>query len=188
MKRILVAVTAVAALSGCVGNSFNGTVLGNSLSVADAVFALLRDGTGKSQGLSVILSDKANICSTLKANRVPKAASGLGMTLFSVNAAGELLAPDKGDYTVITATPTSAGKYTWGSFSKTDSNCTGILTDAQTEARSGIIKVTDFKAETGGTLTGTFDITFGGQGDKVTGTIAATYCDLTTLPQTPNCE
>lgn len=188
MKRILVAVMVVAGLSGCIGNSFNGTVLGNNLPVADAVFALLRDGTGKSLGLSVILSDKANICSTLKANRVPKSASGLGMTLFSVNAAGELLAPDKGDYTVISVDPTSPGKYTWGSFSKTDGNCTPILTAAQTEAKSGLFKVTDFKAETGGMLTGTFDITFGGQGDKVTGTVAATYCDLTTLPQTPNCE
>lgn len=186
MMKTLMAAVSMVALVGCAG-SVNGTVGGVQLSVADAIFAILKDDAGKSAGAIVVLSDKPKICDSLKANREPKTATTMYTTLFRFSAT-EALAPDVADYTVIDSNPTSAGAYAFAGFSRTDSNCTNTLSASASSGKSGLVKLTAIKGETGGTASGTFDITFGA-GDKVTGNFNASYCDITKLATTnPNCE
>jgi hypothetical protein len=175
----------MAGLSGCAG-SVNGTVGGVQLSVADAIFGVFKDGSGKSTGAFVILADKPKICDGLRANRVPKSSTSLFFSLSRVTQT-DVLAPDVGDYTVIDGLPTAGGNFSYASFDRSDANCTNTLSGSASSGKSGLIKVTNFKGETNGTANGTFDVTFGA-GDKVTGNFNATYCDITTIQQNPNCE
>jgi hypothetical protein len=166
----------------------NGTVGGVSLSVADAIFAVLRDGTGKQAGLLVAMSDKPNICDSLKANRQPKSATALTMAFVRYNAQFETLAPDVGEYSVLSAEAPGAGNFAAAVFSRSDANCTNTISNDASVAKSGLIKLTNLKAETNGTAVASFDMTFGA-GDKVTGSFNARYCDIVSLSTTaPNCE
>lgn len=185
MRRMLQAMSMVA-MAGCSG-SMNGTVGGISMSVSDAIFAILKDGGGKSIAAVVVMSDKPKICDSLKANREPKTATALSMTLFRFSDT-DYLAPDVGDYTVVDSNPTSAGSFASADFARTDSNCTNTISGNASGGKSGLIKVTAIKGETNGNASGTFDITFGA-GDKVTGNFNASYCDISMLPTAkPNCE
>jgi hypothetical protein len=187
MKKMTLVVGLFGAmLSGCAG-SVNGTVGGVNLSVADAIFAVLKDDAGKSIAALVVLADKPKICDNLKANREPNSATALSLTLFRFSAT-DYLAPDPADYTVVdtnTNPPMGAGSYTSASFNRTDTTC---KPSTEGSGKSGLVKLTNLKAETNGVANGTFDITFS-TGDKVTGNFNATYCDLAKLPQTmANCE
>lgn len=184
MKRLMTLVMAVS-MVGCSG-SVNGSVGGVSLSVADAIFGTIKGNDGKIFAATVFMADKPKLCDSLKANRQPKQMTALQITFLRTSDT-EFLAPDVGEYTVrdnvLTPNSLSAG----ASFARTDANCTNTLSANATDAKSGLVKVTNFKAETNGNAAGTFDITFG-SGDKVTGNFNASYCDLSSLSETPNCE
>lgn len=186
MMRKLIAAVSLVAMVGCSG-SVNGTVGGVSLSVADAIFAVFKDDAGKTQGLLVVMADKPNICTALKANREPKSATSLSFSLFRVNDSFEILAPDVGDYTVKEPPVTSAGSFAYANFARTDSNCTNTLSSSASTAKSGLVKLTALKAESNGTASGTIDMTIGA-GDKITGNFNATFCDITKIQANPNCE
>ncbi|MFO0594313.1 MAG: hypothetical protein U0228_03385 [Myxococcaceae bacterium] len=185
MKRMMLMVAAIAALSGCSG-SVSGTVGGNSLPVADAIFAVLKDTAGKTTGAIIVLADKPKICDSLKANREPKSSTSMFFSIARITAT-DSLAPDVGDYTVIDTLPTAAGSFAFAGFSHTDTNCTNTLSGSASTGKSGLVKVTNFKGDSTGSANGTFDVTFGG-GDKVTGSFNATFCDISTLQSNPNCE
>lgn len=185
MKRLL-AVVSMVAMAGCSG-SMTGTVGGVSLNVSDAIFGVLKDDAGKSFAAYVVMADKPKICDNLKANRNPKTATSLALTLYRFSAT-DFLSPDVGEYTVIDTTPAGAGSYASADFTHSDSDCRNTLADSAASGKSGLIKLTSIKGETNGSANGTFDITFGA-GDKVTGNFNASYCDLSKLPTaTPNCE
>lgn len=186
MARILVAALLAVGMVGCAG-SVSGTVAGNNLAVADAVFAVLKSD-GKAQALLVALSDQPKICDSLKANREAK--NSTTMTMAFLRSSGlEVLAPDVGDYTVAeTAFRAGDGNKASASFNRYDSTCEDTIASDKRGSKSGLIKVTNLKAEANGTANGTFDITFG-SGDKVTGSFNATYCDIDVLATSnPNCE
>lgn len=184
MKRLML--VPMVAMVGCSG-SMSGTVGGISLSVSDAIFAVLKDDAGKSIAAFIVMADKPKICESLKANREPKTATALALTVYRFSAT-DYLAPDVGEYTVVDANPTSAGSYASANFSHTDSNCTNTLANSAANGKSGLVKLTSLKGETNGNASGTYDITFGA-GDKVTGSFNASYCDISKLPATtPNCE
>jgi hypothetical protein len=186
MKRLLMTVSMLSFLFvGCSG-SVNGQVGGVSLTVADAIFAVLKDDAGKSTGLFVVLADKPKLCDSLKANREPKSSTSLVFALSRVSDTS-FLAPDVGDYTVIDQNPTQAGNFAFGSFSRTDSNCTNTLSTAAAGAKSGLVKLTALKGEANGVASASFDVTFGG-GDKITGNFNASFCDISKLQPSPNCE
>lgn len=186
MKQMTLVVGLFAAmLSGCAG-SVNGTVGGVNLSVADAIFAVLKDDAGKSLAALVFLADKPKLCDSLKANREPKQATSLVLAMARYNANGEVLAPDVAEYTVNNS-PTSGGDYATGYFARTDANCTNTLANDAATGKSGLVKVTNFKGDSTGSANGTFDITFG-SGDKVSGNFNATYCDISKIQTNPNCE
>jgi hypothetical protein len=185
MMTLLLGLTV--ALSGCSG-SVNGTVAGFSLSVADAIFAVLKDQNGKATGALIVMADKPRICDSLKANREPKSSMGLSIAIARVSAM-DSLAPDIGDYTVLSATqaPMNAGNFAYAGFNRNDTTCTSTIAPEAGSAKSGIVKVTNFKGEANGAANGTFDITFG-SGDKVTGNFNATFCDISMVQGNPNCE
>lgn len=185
MKRITMAFVSMLAMAGCAG-SVNGQVGGVSLNVSDAIFAILKNDQGKSTGMLVIMADKPKLCDSLKANREPKQSTALFMTMSRVTET-DSLAPDVGEYTVIDGIPSRAGNYSYASFSRTDANCTNTLSSSTSGAKSGLIKVTNLKGEANGSANATFDITFG-SGDNVKGNFNATYCDISTLQNNPNCE
>lgn len=185
MRRMMVAVPVMAML-GCSG-SMSGSVGGVTMNVADAIFAVLKDDNGKSVAALIIMADQPKICDSLKANRQPKSATALVLSLFRI-ANNDFLAPDVGDFTAIDTNPSGAGSYARANFSHTDSNCTNTLANNASTGKSGLIKLTNIKGEANGAANGTFDITFGA-GDTVKGSFNATYCDLTKLPATtPNCQ
>jgi hypothetical protein len=180
-----------AALVGCGGaGSFNGEVDDKPLSVKDSIFVPFRNAQGNTETIGLLMSDSPDLCATLKAGRKPRNATFFVATLFSINAQGGLLAPDKDPYTVLAANPTAAGSYAEVFFFKHDANCSSVV-DIGTEGygRSGIIDVTELRNERNGVLTGTFDITFGNQSDKVKGDFRADYCDTTNTDfSTLSCE
>ncbi len=184
MVRMSIFVWMAALLTGCAG-SVNGKVADVSLNVADAIFAVLK-ADGKSIATVVVLSDKPKLCETFKANREPKSATALITTLFRFSDSA-YLAPEVGDYTVVGYDPTTAGSYAQSFFSRTDANCTNTISVDASRGKSGLIKLTAFKDAKNGTAGGNFDITFG-EGDRLTGSFNASYCDISELPQSPNCE
>lgn len=194
MKRItwlVAAMTVISAFSGCGGGSVNGNVSGISLNVLDSIFVVIKDDAGKTQGVTVLMGDKPNICDTLKANREPKSATTLVFSMFNAkfeNGVGSYLAPDVGSYTVIDMPTSIGGQFTFAAFGRTDANCTASLTGAASQGKSGLVKVSQLTASAGGSLTGTFDVSIGTQADKLTGNINAKYCDASKIPDKLNCE
>ena len=185
MKRLVTMLVAVAALSGCAG-SVNGTVGGVNMSVSDAIFAVLKNPMGQTVAAIVVLADKPKVCDSLKANREPKQSTSLSIFLARYNNDGDPLAPDAVEYTVNNQ-PTTGGNYSTAFFNRTDANCTNTLSSDASTAKSGLVKVTNFKGDSSGSANGTFDVTFGG-GDKVTGSFNATFSDISALGLNPNCE
>lgn len=186
MRRLMMAVSMLV-VSGCAG-SVNGQVGGISLAVSDAIFAILKDSSGKSTGALIVMGDKPKICDSLKANREPKSSTGLFLTLYRFSET-DYLSPDVGEYTTVApGTQSSAGSFASAFFSRTDSDCRPTIAGNASSGKSGLIKLTNIKGEANGTANATFDITFGA-GDKVTGNFNATYCDISMLPTAdPNCE
>jgi hypothetical protein len=172
-------------LVGCAGSA-DGKVAGHSLAVADAIFDTLKED-GKNVGLIVIMADKPNICDSLKANRQPKGATFMQLTLLRITDS-EVLAPDVADYTVKEGLGafTSKGNNAAVEFVRQDSSCATTISGNAGDGKSGLIKLTNLKAETGGTANATFDITFGDGNLK--GGFNAQYCDLSSLSNSPNCE
>lgn len=176
---------------GCGGpGSFNGTVDGKSLSVADAVFVPLNDSNGNKVGVVLVMSDVPDICSAMKANRAPKGATSATFVLMRFGSDGKVLAPDVGDFKLtdnLDAQPTE--NIGFGGFSKSDANCTNEVASDHSGAKSGLVKVDSIELKSGGALSGTFDATFGTQNDKATGSFNAEYCDApTTRDSKANCE
>lgn len=193
-KLSLVLLASLVVLSGCFGpGSVSGTVGGVSLNVQDAIFYVIKDDAGKTQGIALALADKSAVCTTVKANRQPKSATSISFGLFNVKvdgAATTLLAPDVGDYTVTnnSADLAKGGRWAIGAFDKVDANCTSSMATSATTGQSGLVTVTTLKSEASGTAEGTFDVSFGTQKDKVTGRFSAGYCDLAKTPTNPSCE
>lgn len=185
MARILVAALLAVGMVGCAGSA-DGKVAGHSLAVSDAIFGLLKDNSGKNIGLQVILADKPNLCDTAKANRRPKSATALSFLLVRIGDT-EVLAPDAVDYTVREGFDffTTKGNNAAVDFEREDSSCASTIGGSAGTGKSGLVKVTNVKAEAGGSANATFDVTFGDGSLK--GSFNATYCDLSAY-NNPNCE
>ncbi len=180
----------VAALLLCVAcapGSFNGTVAGNGLDVQDVVFIPMKDTGGAIKGVMVGMSDVFDICTLMKANKEPKNATTVTFSVMTLNADYTFATPAAGDYPIRTTVPAS-GNYAGGGFAKLDSTCTDTIADPQGTAQSGTVKVSSITLEAGGTMSGTFDVTFG-TSDTATGSFAAAYCDAPLdSGTTPTCE
>lgn len=176
------------ALVGCGPfNTFEGNVSGVTLSVKDAIFYNPKvDGNIRST--VIYLTDKENLCASLKANRTNKNLTGLAMVLIRSNADGTILAPTTGEYSVVKDLTTMPQMGAWASFNKSDANCTNSLTTESSLGQSGTVKVDKMDATANGAITGTFDITFGTQKNLTKGSFSARYCDISETPEKPSCE
>ncbi|MFT3842375.1 MAG: hypothetical protein QM723_35620 [Myxococcaceae bacterium] len=190
MRTTLIAVAAVT-LSACAGNSFDGKVAGESISIKSAAFLQNRDGDGKPTSAMVLVADVEGGCDYIKSNRNPKNGTYVRFILYNRDTgSGSELAASKGDYTVIDYNVnflTQKGLFATSVFTKNDTNCSNVLAAKNADAKSGVIKVDSFKAEAGGNISGSFDITYGDQADHITGGFNAQFCDATFSTQ-PNCE
>lgn len=177
----------VAALSGCPG-SVSGTVSGIGLTVSDTIFYPVKDNAGKTTNLIILLADKGNLCSMLKANRQPKSATGLQIVFYRWGTDNTVLAPDTGDYTVVPGgtSVSNGGNYAMASFMHFDANCSNTLSADAAAGKSGLVKLTSVNSAVNGSASGSFDITFGT--DRVTGGFSGAYCDMGSLPNNPSCE
>ncbi|MGV3625450.1 MAG: hypothetical protein ACO1OB_31860 [Archangium sp.] len=185
MARILVAALLAVGMVGCAGSA-EGKVAGHNLAVADAVFATLKDDDGKNLVMLLVMADKPNLCDGLKANRTPKEATSLTMQMVRVGG-GEILAPDVGEYTVRDSLSINMGNNATADFGRQDSSCTDTVANSAGESKSGLIKITNLRAEKGGTANGTYDISFGDGALK--GSFNASYCDINVLATgNPSCE
>lgn len=188
MKRITFVLAAALVFSACGGpGHMDGTVAGINLSVKDAIFALIKDSSGNTAGMFMVMADKPDLCATVKANRQPKELTGLMFSMVQYTDTATVLAPDVGEYTVINAAPPRGGRYVGAMFAHTDANCTSTIAQAAGTGSSGLVKLTSLKTETGGYASGTFDVTFGSS-DKVTGSFNAAYCDVSPGSSTARCE
>lgn len=186
MSKKLTLLALAALLTGC--NSFNGRVGGTDLAVADALFFPFKDSNGAVIGASFIMSSKPRLCDSLKGNRIPRNSVYMVASVGRYTATGAT-APDVGDYTVTTASVTSPGNYAAALFVSLDANCNSLLNSSASFGQSGLIKVQGYQPQMGGSMNGTFDITFGSQNDKTNGSFNAQFCDLATnFPSNPNCE
>ncbi len=172
------ALLALASLCACGGpGSFNGQVANNPLGVRDAVFSVAKDNKGNPLYALLILSDVADSCATLKANRNPKTATYLAITLYRFSSSG-ILAPDVAEYGVAASLPLlTSGNWASGTFTRNDPNCTNTIAAKSAVTKSGLLKVQAYKAGPGGVLGGNFDLTFGDQADKASGAFSASFCD-----------
>ncbi len=187
IKALVIACSSLLVACGSPGD-FKGKVDDRELSVEDAVFLPLKDDAGKTLGVMLYMVDQPDICSTLKANRDPK-----NTTVFSallVRSNGEqVLAPEEGDYTVTNNfLNVGSGNHALAIFGKNDANCDNAVSGDRGIGRSGIINVKELALGSDGAMSGTFDITFGSQGDKVSGSFNAAYCDVNMESFNPNCE
>lgn len=177
---------------GCGGpGSFNGEVTGIKLAVNDAAFVPVRTDTGEIWGTALVLTDVADLCADMKALRDRKNATYLSFSVFRTNGSSSgwpFLSPDKGTYTVIDGNATSLPtNFAYSEFWKNDANCQNVVASDRSDGRSGTVDVESIAFQSDGSMTGKFDVTFGVQADKVTGTFNASYCDPPTAT-TFNCE
>ena len=192
VPRIGFVSTSLLLAMGCGGpGSFNGEVSGHKLVVNDAVFAPFKDHVGII-GVYLVMSDGEELCTDLKANRVRRNTTAAGFNIFRTHESGSgtFLSPDKRTYTVVDILDRSPppAAYTYCGFRKIDENCNYVLPDSSALGQSGTVDVESIAFENDGWMTGEFDVIFGTQNDRVTGSFNASYCDATLTLTTPNCE
>lgn len=190
MRRKLAFLAVVSGFTAACGGpgSFNGTVDGKSLTVEDAIFVPDKDSNGKTTGVFLVLADVPDLCSVVKANRDPKGATWVMFGLARYSSDGKVLAPDKGEYKVVSELSGNLnGNVAAGVFNKSDANCSNEVPSDRRSAKSGLLTVDSIDLKQDGSMVGTFDVTFGTQADKVTGSFHATYCDFD-IDSKPNCE
>ncbi len=175
------------ALAACGPGSFDGTVSGIKLDVKSAVFLQGKDGNGSPNSAWLALADVSNPCDMLKANRMQKSGAYALFVLEQFDANNKAIQPGVAEYTVTDNIFTFSGNVAFANFVKNDTNCTNTLQSKNSTGRSGLIKVTSYKGATGGSIGGSFDVTFGDQNDKVTGSFNAPFCEAE-IPNNPNCE
>jgi len=194
MSRLLTTLTVACLAAACgpsTGSStFVGTVGGAALSVKESFFSPLRSSNGTVNGLGVVLGDQTGLCTQLKSNRTIKNMTYTIIFLANVNANLVTTAPSgPGEFVVMTGQGgLPAGNDAQSFFAKLDGTCKNTLTAEQTVGQSGLVKVTSLTASTGGSVRGSFDITYGTQKDKTSGTLDAPFCELPIMTSMPSCE
>jgi hypothetical protein len=153
-----------------------GTVAGNALEVKSA----LTVSEGGVRNNIIFLSDKEGRCESALGGRRPKNETALGIALvrydFSTTPPSYLpIAP--GDYRVQTDSNFSTNwtQYAVVEFGNGDANCEEMLSSDLRRAVSGLVTIASIDSS-GGITSGSFDLTIGKQGDRLTGSFDATAC------------
>jgi hypothetical protein len=147
------AVLIPAALCGCgPGNTLEGKIDGQALSVRDAVFFDQSSGT-PSDKLLVAMSDRPNLCEDLNAGAIHPETIYFYIVL---SQQGTPLGPWPGDY-VVAYSGGTADKLAYVLFDAFGSTCS---LENQGPASSGTVSLDEYKKESSGVMRGTFDLLF----------------------------
>ena len=173
-----------AVLAGCGGGpgSFQGNVSGMTLDVKDSLFLAHKNSSGQVAALVLIMTSKAGLCEAMKSGSNLSSLTYFQATL-AQTASGQSETPTAGDFTVTNGSSIQP-KFALIGMSQTDTACHSTI---NVGGAGGTITLSQFKAEAGGTMTGTFDATFGGQSERGTGNFNADFCDA--VPSSsPTCQ
>jgi hypothetical protein len=153
--------------------TFNGTVRGKGLSVKDAVFGIINDGSSASNSVIVILADRASLCAAISANPAPTGATtGFGFGLANVGLLG-VTPLATGTYTFASSPTLGAGKVSVAVTYETLQGCT-VDTNSKVFGTGGSVTVTQVGNAGGTNLHATYSMQF--NSDSVSGSVNATYC------------
>ena len=173
--RVALNIFALALCACGSAGELEGTVAGEKLSVSSGLFVVLRDASQNPVDTLAVLSSRSDVCADVKANR---ALPGTTQVVFTLDhrdpTTGVPVGLDLGDYT---AGPASDRELS-AQFEKLDSSCANALDASATAVTQGTFTVRSVFADPGGSLSASFDLTFGGQ-DHVTGNLDVSYCDAT---------
>jgi len=182
--RFAIVASLVVLSSACNSPGSIRTSDGKSIPVQSAAFVPALDNAGRMTSAMIILADEPEVCRALRSGREPKKMEGLQFLVLSLSDRS-LLAPDIGEYTVITSEPQRAGNYAIGQMMKTDLNCNNTIPAADAVLRSGFVSIDKLETGREGFASGTFDATYG-RGIDVKGRFTAEYCEVTTTQL--NCQ
>ena len=167
------------ALAGCGParnpGSFQGTVNGMTLDVKDSLFFKYHTYSGEPL-LILLMVDQPGLCGAMKTGHfLPN------MTYFQA-ALGELSSdpsalPTPGTF-IVPDGSSSTSKYVVPLMNSTDETCSRGL---PISGFGGTATVDQYEAQSGGSMTGTFDVTFGTAAEPATGDFDAAFCDVPPL-------
>ncbi|MBL8952436.1 MAG: hypothetical protein JNK82_16770 [Myxococcaceae bacterium] len=175
--RTALVASLVTLVSACNAPGSLRTSDGKTIPVESAAFVPTLDQSGQMVSATIFIADEPDVCRTLRAGRSPKKVEGLMLTVLSVSDRA-VLAPDVGEYTVITNTPQRAGSYAAGTLFKTDLNCNNTIPDSDALLKSGFITIDKLETGRQGFASGTIDATYG-RGEDIIGRFSAEYCEVT---------
>jgi hypothetical protein len=165
-------------------NHVDGTVLGHGIEVRDALYMRypLKHVNGEPvETVSVLLSDRPDLCRYLQADALPHDLTVFGITLQR----GPRLAVNPGEYGVEAPVVDPGSSVPRGrayaQFLQLDAHCAPILPEGSTTrivAHAGSLELGKAGSEALPRVTGAFDFSFGPQGDPVKGQFDATLCPL----------
>ena len=172
MRLVATVSIALAACGTTARNSVDGTVGGQSLAIAEAVWTVapvnMSSGTGNAA--SVLMSTEPNLCDRVGSNTVVVGEKTVSFSMVDITGMAMTAPSGPGSYTVPIES-TLAPKTAWLGTDSYDAHCAHTGAGA---ARSGTVTVASFDSNA---ITGSFDVaidTVGGS--AVTGTFAPQYC------------
>ena len=165
--------------SGSPAASGSASIVGRALNFKAASFSTI-----VSNGLPLLvvkLSDQADDCTLVGNNARRGGSSTLVLALFKLDGQGHAPAPDVADYIITDRTnpqnnTTQPGGFGSASLSQFTSTCEQQLADKQAVATSGTIHITALTSGADARAVGTFQLTIGTEGDKVSGSFDAVNC------------
>jgi hypothetical protein len=165
-------------------NLVRGTVLGQGIEVRDALYMRypLKHVDGEPvETVSILLSDKPDLCSYLRNDSVPRNLTLFGITLQR----GPHLVVNPGAYDVRAPVVDPEGGETRGrayaQLLRLDDQCSPVLPASSTTyivAHEGALELHTGGTETAPRVNGTFEFSFGPQQDTVSGRFDAALCPL----------
>ena len=168
------------------GSVAHGSVLGDQLEVKDAIYMRypLRTGSGEVvETVSVLLSDKPELCRYLQADTVPRNMTVLAFTLQR----GPNHAVNPGTYDVRAPDESSGAAprgRAYAQFLHLDAHCNPELPASSTAvvAHDGTLELRGIRQDVRPHVEGGFDLSFGPQKDKVNGVFDASECQVKLHP------
>lgn len=170
-----------------------GTLNGAALELTDSI-SVNTYQQGALTGRTIVLTNKTGACQTESAGLIAKEQTRIFLFLFrnrsnSYSSGSVGLAPDAGKYSFENAvSETGESRWVFAVIEKTDANCQNTLSSNSTLLRSGYVNVTEISDGSGGIIKGNFDLTFGDQKDRLTGTFESPLCDVDLSKLTKSCE
>lgn len=176
MRKVMFALLALCGACGGGGGStsVNGTVGGQSMTARDSISNVIQSGSD-SAGV-ILISNTANSCALITAQKQPKNAQALLIEIGTQTATAASAPSAPGTYPVYSqaASTSVMGNVAIVFYAATDAAC---ATTADYESVSGTVTLT--RVDTYG-YAGTFDVTFGNGGGHVTGSFTTTVCPALT--------